>query len=182
MKKASRTDSDFAAQYKHPLWQKKRLEAMDAAGFVCQRCQSEEDQLHVHHRQYIKGRKLWEYGNGELEVVCHCCHEEAHAEKEILTALLARIPTTATREVISLLVGYVEASVCTVDVNALGDAFKAIENTPARLSGSLAGLAAACCTKEEMTSLGRQLTDSFFGGEVHLVISGDAINDESLET
>ena len=53
---------NFSAQYKHPLWQKKRLEALSGSGFECQNCGSKDDQLHVHHKSYVKGRNVWDYG------------------------------------------------------------------------------------------------------------------------
>lgn len=65
---------DFKDQYKHPMWQKKRLEALNDAGFMCQRCCGDEEQLHVHHKVYVKGRKIWEYAISELSVLCESCH------------------------------------------------------------------------------------------------------------
>lgn len=93
-------------QYKHPLWQKKRLEALEAAEFTCQCCMDSESQLQVHHRAYIKGRMIWEYEVGELEVLCESCHSSAHASKEVLNLLIARIPVDALDEIIGLIGGY----------------------------------------------------------------------------
>jgi len=81
---------EFKDQYKHPLWQKKRLETLSAHGFACQRCDSTENTLHVHHKVYVKGRKVWDYTVDELVVMCDQCHKETHAEKDIFNEVLLR--------------------------------------------------------------------------------------------
>ena len=42
----------FSEQYKHPLWQKKRLEILEFSEFTCDNCGDTESQLHIHHRAY----------------------------------------------------------------------------------------------------------------------------------
>lgn len=66
-------------QYKHPEWQKKRLECLEAANWECQECGAKEDELHVHHPRYVKGRMVWEYPVTELAVLCESCHKAAHS-------------------------------------------------------------------------------------------------------
>lgn len=34
--------------------------------------------LNVHHKEYIKGRKPWEYENEQLLTLCEECHEIEH--------------------------------------------------------------------------------------------------------
>lgn len=97
---------DWKEQYRHPNWQRKRLEALEAADYVCQRCFDGEAHLHVHHRHYFKGRKVWEYSLRELEVLCESCHLETHAELAVLGTLLAQIPSDAMSEVIALVAGF----------------------------------------------------------------------------
>lgn len=70
--------SNYSEQVKSPLWQKKRLEVLNLRGFKCEICGNEKDQLHVHHRFYIKGRKIHEYDNDVLQVLCEKCHEIEH--------------------------------------------------------------------------------------------------------
>lgn len=70
---------EWKDQYKHPNWQKKRLECLEDASFECSSCGSKENQLHVHHKQYFKGRKIWDYSLDELVVLCATCHESAHS-------------------------------------------------------------------------------------------------------
>lgn len=82
---------EWKDQYRHPNWQKKRLEALETAEFTCQRCFDTEAQLHVHHKRYVKGRTVWEYDLAELAVLCDSCHDIAHAEKDMLWRLLIQV-------------------------------------------------------------------------------------------
>ena len=67
---------------KDPRWQRKRLDAMQAAEVACQRCMDGESTLHVHHKQYFKGREPWEYDIGQLAVLCESCHESQHERED----------------------------------------------------------------------------------------------------
>lgn len=97
---------EFKDQYKHPLWQKRRLEVLKKAEFCCQRCGDDESQLHVHHRQYFKGRKLWEYREDQLEALCDLCHQETHEKLDLLKNLLATLPADGLDEVAALIAGF----------------------------------------------------------------------------
>lgn len=72
----------YSEQIKSPKWQKKRLEILSLRGFKCEKCKSEDEQLHVHHRFYIEKRKAWEYDNDVFQVLCHICHKNEHTKKE----------------------------------------------------------------------------------------------------
>ncbi len=100
--------SDFTDQYKHPLWQKRRLEMLERAKFRCSSCRDDESQLHVHHGQYFTGRKLWEYADDELHVLCGACHEEAHKRLEYIKEIVSKIPPSELCEVVALLAGYLD--------------------------------------------------------------------------
>ena len=99
-------DMGFKEQYKHPKWQKRRLEVLEKSGFTCTCCGSDETQLHVHHRQYFKGRMIWEYADDELEVLCETCHQDAHQVTDALKTLLSTLPVDGMREVAALIAGY----------------------------------------------------------------------------
>lgn len=81
----------YAEQLKHPNWQRKRLEVLGAAEFRCEMCGDSESTLHVHHKQYIKGRMAWEYDAQELAAMCESCHEVAHSRMERRASFLARL-------------------------------------------------------------------------------------------
>lgn len=81
----------YAEQLKHPNWQRKRLEMLDAAGFECACCGDKETTLHVHHRQYIKGRMAWEYENTQLEVLCEACHKVEHQSLDGMKQLMSEV-------------------------------------------------------------------------------------------
>ena len=99
-------DMEFKDQYKHPKWQKRRLDALEKSEFTCTCCGSDETQLHVHHRQYFKGRMIWEYADDELEVLCETCHQDAHQVTDALKTLLSTLPVDGMREVAALIAGY----------------------------------------------------------------------------
>lgn len=69
---------------KDPRWQKKRLEALQASDFCCQVCYDNESTLHVHHKQYFKGREPWEYEIAQLAVLCESCHSSEHETEDEL--------------------------------------------------------------------------------------------------
>lgn len=73
----------YLDQLKSPKWQKKRLDILNIRGFKCEKCKSEDEQLHVHHRFYIANRKAWEYDNDVFQVLCHICHEIEHKKEDI---------------------------------------------------------------------------------------------------
>ena len=81
----------YSEQLKHPNWQRKRLEMLSDANFECTNCGEKEKTLHVHHKQYIKGRMAWEYENSQLDVLCEDCHESEHESRELLDELLAAL-------------------------------------------------------------------------------------------
>jgi 5-methylcytosine-specific restriction endonuclease McrA len=66
---------NYKDQYKHPNWQKKRLEILERDNYTCRDCGSTEKQLHVHHGYYVKGLNVWDYDNRTLWCLCHSCHE-----------------------------------------------------------------------------------------------------------
>lgn len=99
-------DIPWKDQYKHPEWQKKRLKALEAANFTCQCCDDRESQLQVHHKRYIKGRKVWDYDLSLLTVLCDNCHENAHIDKSLLLESIDLIPEGRLTEAASLLAGY----------------------------------------------------------------------------
>ncbi len=67
----------FWEYYKHPEWQKKRLEVLQRDGFECLNCHSKDKELHVHHGYYSKGKKPWEYPIESLFTLCADCHSES---------------------------------------------------------------------------------------------------------
>lgn len=97
---------EFKDQYRSPEWQKKRLEVLQYAEFCCERCHDNESTLHVHHKRYVKGRKVWEYDREELAVLRESCHENAHFEKDALGKLLAKLHPDGLGDIVSLVAGF----------------------------------------------------------------------------
>lgn len=96
----------YSEQLKHPNWQKLRLEVLSGANFKCSVCDDKETTLHVHHKQYIKGRLAWEYEASNFEVLCEICHEQAHLSKSELNHILALIPSSEIPAISDLLLGW----------------------------------------------------------------------------
>jgi hypothetical protein len=96
--------SEFWEAYRHPEWQKKRLEIMEERGFKCQECKATDKTLNVHHSRYIRGRKPWEYDNGYLHCLCEDCHARKHELAEWVRHHLPYLSDSQTLQ----LVGYIK--------------------------------------------------------------------------
>jgi len=79
----------MAAQYRDPKWQRVRLKCLEESEWKCSACGTDKDQLQVHHKRYIKGRKVWEYDYEELVVLCERCHGIEHFFKDIVLQMVA---------------------------------------------------------------------------------------------
>ncbi len=71
----------YSTLLRNPAWQKKRLEILERDNFTCLLCFDTETELHIHHNEYIKGRKPWEYENSNFKTLCKCCHQVLEAFK-----------------------------------------------------------------------------------------------------
>lgn len=94
----------YAGKLKDPRWQKRRLEIMNAAGFICDQCGNDKETFNVHHKLYLKGLDPWEYEDKYLECLCEKCHKEWHQSKDNLDIALAN--PEAGPYLMDLLAGY----------------------------------------------------------------------------
>lgn len=81
----------YKEQLLHPNWQRKRLEILQRDDFCCRLCCDTETTLHVHHKQYAKGRMAWEYPNDELVTLCAECHDTMHEQQGLLRDITAKL-------------------------------------------------------------------------------------------
>jgi hypothetical protein len=95
----------YSDQLKHPNWQRRRLEMLNGSGFSCSRCGNTESTLHVHHKRYVKGREVWEYGDDELAVLCESCHQDAHDNSDTLSQLLYSVPENQRLNILGIIAG-----------------------------------------------------------------------------
>lgn len=86
--------STYYELLKHPKWQKKRLEILEAANFECECCGGKDKTLHVHHKYYKKGLKPWEYPDHSLLCLCEDCHILYHNQKEKLSWVIGFLDFT----------------------------------------------------------------------------------------
>lgn len=96
--------SSYAEKLKHPMWQRKRLEIMERAGFKCADCGGKEKTLHIHHKLYEKNREPWEYDNETMECLCEDCHLITTNIKKDLNKYTGKLLT----EDLPQLLGYVK--------------------------------------------------------------------------
>lgn len=61
--------------YKDPRWQAKRLRVMERDKFSCRSCGDASKTLHVHHRSYEKGGRIWDTKDSDLVTLCEECHD-----------------------------------------------------------------------------------------------------------
>ena len=110
----------YAEQLKHPEWQRKRLEILQRDNFVCQKCFEPDKTLHVHHKHYRKGAKVWEYEDHVLVSLCEACHESAHVDHSLLNDVVAYMPMDGNRcmtECLSLLAGFIKGWAPDLDIS-----------------------------------------------------------------
>lgn len=100
--------NEYLNLLQRPEWQRKRLERLEIAGWECENCGSKENQLHVHHKQYFKGRKPWEYDNDQLQILCHKCHDLNHVVIEAIKEILS---LSDHDEIFNILLGYADIDV-----------------------------------------------------------------------
>lgn len=162
---------DFFEQYKHPLWQKKRLEVLQAADFLCERCCDAESPLHVHHKRYVKGRKVWDYDKSELVVLCDTCHETAHAEKENIQSLIALIPLDSIHEIASLVANYCAIAEGPLQGVDFDEQIASTQSEPiAAAVGKVAATLSNRCSVDDIRDFSEKLSSSEPGAVVDIPI------------
>lgn len=129
----------YAQQLMHPNWQRRRLHMLEQAAWQCTSCYAEEVTLHVHHRQYFKGRMAWEYSDDELAVLCKNCHDIEHHDDEQLKRMLVLVPMgmAPVSCAVAVLAGYfghdVEAVEAMADEIGVYDRLRFVGDLAARL-------------------------------------------------
>lgn len=69
--------SPYNEQLKNKKWKAFRDFIFVVRGCKCEMCGITE-KLQVHHPNYIRGRKAWEYTCNEVVVLCEQCHRKTH--------------------------------------------------------------------------------------------------------
>lgn len=85
-----------------PRWQKRRLSVLEAAEFKCANCGSATETLHVHHINYTKGAKPWDYPDDKLRCLCESCHENVSLAIPVMRDVMSKLPV----EVLDQLMGF----------------------------------------------------------------------------
>ena len=101
----------YSEKLRDPRWQKKRLEVLQAAEWMCSNCGDESNTLNVHHKRYVRGRDPWEYDIEELQSLCEFCHGAMHSAKACLESAVSRLSPEDVRRV----AGYACGLVCAAE-------------------------------------------------------------------
>lgn len=68
----------YSDQLERREWKAFRQFIFAVRGKKCEICGHDKTELHIHHLQYIQGRKAWEYIPDDMMVLCRNCHRLAH--------------------------------------------------------------------------------------------------------
>lgn len=101
----------YVERLRDPRWQRKRLEIMQRAEFLCESCDASDKTLNVHHKLYRKGANPWDYEDFELECLCEDCHEKKHKIRAALDAAIVTLEPWYMDE----LLGFAEGLAAKVD-------------------------------------------------------------------
>ena len=72
---------NYKEQLNDERWIKLKDKRLEIDGFRCVQC-GERINLNVHHINYIKGKKAWEYKINDLITLCRYCHETYHIKEK----------------------------------------------------------------------------------------------------
>ncbi|MFZ3209823.1 MAG: hypothetical protein WA140_13490 [Geobacteraceae bacterium] len=140
----------YFEKLKDPRWQKKRLEVLELNHWACAQCGETGATLHVHHKQYFKGREPWEYEAGQLTSLCEECHGSEHESEDplLLASSFVVYDGPCSRETVASLV----AGFCRHEMNKpyVGD-------PEAYLSGDIAREITDKCQCMQMLALSEAL-------------------------
>ena len=62
---------------KNPKWFARRKEILELDEYMCRNCGNDQN-LQVHHKNYINGLKAWQYPDSLLITLCNKCHKQVH--------------------------------------------------------------------------------------------------------
>ncbi|SCU75542.1 hypothetical protein CNECB9_2370116 [Cupriavidus necator] len=145
----------YAQQLKHPNWQRRRLEMLSAANWACAKCGAADLMLHVHHKQYFKGRMAWEYSDEELAVLCEVCHTEHHSSEESIKAILAQAESIPVYPLLAGAFAWAEGQDPDIIVGGY------LENGHVFLAGCIAAICAGYLTPEQTVEVASHVTRLF---------------------
>lgn len=92
--------NSFAAQYQTEEWRQFSRTIKASRGKFCECCRRADVTLHAHHAFYEPGKKLWEYDQADMVVLCEGCHKGLHEElKKFRKFVFTKMTPAAARTV-----------------------------------------------------------------------------------
>lgn len=77
-------EKELLKKYKEKEWFKFKEKIFELDNYTCVKCNRSRKKdgiiLQVHHKEYIKDKKPWEYDINFCETLCKCCHAEEHGK------------------------------------------------------------------------------------------------------
>jgi 5-methylcytosine-specific restriction endonuclease McrA len=86
------SSQEYAAKFKDPRWQKKRLQILERDKWACSVCGDASSTLHVHHGYYESKYEPWDYSDDTLHTLCEECHSWANDLRRDLHFEMAKLP------------------------------------------------------------------------------------------
>lgn len=82
--------SDFIreSEYDSEVWRWKSAAVRKGAGNQCQICKRTDKITHVHHWCYVPGKKIDQYENWQLALLCEDCHEAMHQQLNVFRRMV----------------------------------------------------------------------------------------------
>lgn len=82
----------YSEDLRNPLWQKRRLEILQASNWKCCECGSALNTLEIHHSHYLRNAKPWEHPDELLICLCSDCHlARQNVEDSIKIEMMKRL-------------------------------------------------------------------------------------------
>ncbi len=78
------TKQEYQKALNSPKWKAKRKLILIRDNYTCLKCGCKNN-LHIHHKYYIKDKMPWEVPNDCLITLCKNCHEKEHEGRNIST-------------------------------------------------------------------------------------------------
>ena len=109
----------YSEKLRDPRWQKSRLLIFQRDNWACQRCNSTENTLHVHHKLYIRDKEPWDYPDKLLVTLCEYCHQaETDELPKALDEVRVALQTTWSSVDLSLFAHFFETAAEDASIDA----------------------------------------------------------------
>jgi hypothetical protein len=93
----------YESQYDDSRWRDRAARFRRKFGNFCQSCRRGDVPIQCHHVNYYPGRKLWEYDDQDLAMLCEPCHKSIHNIIRVFRVIAARSNASNLAAILGLL-------------------------------------------------------------------------------